>query len=91
MEQGVDIDMKDRYGDTALIVAVRTRENLELVKLFLEYGADPNASDKKGWTPLHIASLFGHRDIAKLLLDRGAIVDRKDNSKYDALANASLK
>lgn len=29
--------------------------------------------------------------MAKLLLDRGAIVDRKDNSKYDALSNASLK
>ena len=32
--------------------------------------------DKKGQTPLHVACFKGHVDAARLLLDKGADIDR---------------
>ena len=34
-----------------------------------------NAYADDGFTPLHLAAFFGHEDVARLLLDRGAKVD----------------
>lgn len=33
------------------------------------------AHSSDGWTPLHLAAFFGHPDLAKALIDRGASVD----------------
>ena len=44
----------------------------EAIKGLLEVGANPNASDKRGWTPLHHAALSHHFLISQLLLGHGA-------------------
>lgn len=43
-------------------------------KLLLENGAEVNAKNKPGWTPLHSAAGKGHTELCKLLLDHGAEV-----------------
>src|SRR5262249_32328841 len=50
---------------------------LEIVKLLLDRGADPDARDSiyEGWTPLHCAIDRGHREVVALLLARGATID----------------
>jgi ankyrin repeat protein len=48
---------------------------LEIVRLLLERGADPNRGNDYGWTKLHQAGYSNRRDLARLLLDAGARTD----------------
>lgn len=45
---------------------------LELSKLLLDAGADPNVRQQGGYTPLHEAALHGKLELLRLLLERGA-------------------
>ena len=49
--------------------------DLELVRLLLERGADPNRGNDYGWTKLHQAGYSNRRVLAQLLLDAGARTD----------------
>jgi ankyrin repeat protein len=44
----------------------------KIVKILIEHGADVNAIDKNGWSPLHFASNEGHLAVCELLLLNGA-------------------
>jgi len=46
--------------------------NPDTARLFLERGADVNARNKNGYTPLHYACWKGHGGTVHLLLDHGA-------------------
>lgn len=58
-------------GDTALHVVTRRRDT-PWMGLLLGKGANPNAKDKAGATPLIIAAELGFADGIQLLLARGA-------------------
>jgi ankyrin repeat protein len=59
-------------GLTALLIAARDGQ-INAVNAFLDAGDDVNqASDTDHATPLILAIINGHYDLAKLLLDRGA-------------------
>jgi ankyrin repeat protein len=49
--------------------------DLELVRLLLERGADPNRGNDHGWTKLHQAGYADDRPLARLLLDAGGRLD----------------
>ena len=51
--------------------------NIEAVKQFLADGADVNAKNDFGSTPLIAAALEGHKEIAELLISEGADVNAK--------------
>ena len=53
---------------------------VEMVKVLLDRGADPNAANKTGFTPLHEAARLGSPKVAELLLLAGARVDARDDS-----------
>ena len=57
---------------------------VEVVKLLLEHGADPNAQNKSGETPLHDAACLGHVEIVKLLLELGGRPKRPRQKRRDA-------
>lgn len=50
----------------------------DVVKLLLDYGADPNSINREQETPLHSACYGNRIEIAKLLIEYGANVNAKD-------------
>jgi ankyrin repeat protein len=50
-------------------------DDLEIVQLLLDRGADPNRGNDHGWTKLHQAGYSNRRDLAQLMLDVGARTD----------------
>ncbi|PON27343.1 hypothetical protein TGAM01_v203724 [Trichoderma gamsii] len=59
------------FGETALHLAA-CKMYPDIVKLLLDYGADPNARSVDGRTPLMEAALWGRLDNVKTLVDHGA-------------------
>lgn len=74
LDAGVPVDTPFRYDRTALSFAA-DRGNLEIVRLLVERGADPNKKDTfYGATPVSWAIDKGHASIVRLFLERGAPV-----------------
>lgn len=61
----------------------------QMVKLFLEHGANPSPSDSRGITPLHICALKKSPEIAKILVQAGADTTAVDTDGATALHMAA--
>ncbi len=88
IEAGTDINAKDQFGSTPLIIAA-TFGRIEISKLLIDAGADLNIQSNEGSTALHIASVFGRIEIVKSLLERGAERSIRNNfgsTAYDLAA-----
>lgn len=73
-EAGVPVDAPNEFGDTALIDAASLR-NVEVAKVLLGFGADPNASSATQDQVLHIAVSQGNTELVSSLLAAGARPD----------------
>lgn len=73
--QHVDINERDSDGRTVLFYSVASKFDKSAQTLYLlERGADPNATDKLGRTPI----FYAEHEIS-MLIDHGAFVDVTDN------------
>lgn len=75
-------------ANTPLCVAISKGE-VELVKKFVEYGADINEKSN-GMTPLMVAARFNNVEIIKFLISKGANPKEKDEKGFTALKYAEL-
>lgn len=66
LQNGVDVNLSDKNGQTPLMWAVWQGNN-NLVKLLLLNGADVNIADQQGWTALRYAEELEEPEIAELL------------------------
>jgi ankyrin repeat protein len=73
------------------LIEVAAENDLAEVSRLLSVGADANAKDNLGETPLHWASKNGHSQAVIELLEHGADVNAKDNVGIIPLHAASLK
>ena len=77
------------YGSVTPLCVAISKGELEVVKKFIEYGADVNEKSN-GMTPLMLAARYNKVEIIKVLLANGATVDTKDEKGYTALKYAQL-
>ena len=83
-----DLNIKDQYGSTPLIIAA-TFGKTKVAKSLIEAGADMNITSNDGSTPLHTAAFFCRTEIVKTLLANGADKTLKNNYGSTALASVS--
>ena len=82
-----DVERRFKDGETALMRAT-AQGRLSIVKLLLEQGADPEATDSGHLTALHRAAQQGYEDVAQLLIDFGADISALDVEGKTALWHA---
>jgi hypothetical protein len=75
LDSGVDINERDRDGNTALHLAVQMRQDA-IVRLLLERGALTDVKDSRGKTPIHLAIYSNFETGLKILLDHDANVKK---------------
>ena len=63
----------------------------EITELLIAKGADVNAKEEDGWTPLHYAVYEGYKEIAELLIAKGADVNAKEEDGWTPLHDAATK
>lgn len=68
---GSELNQRDAYGSTPLIIAVSFGKT-DVVRALLEAGADMEITNNDGSTPLQIAALFGRTKVVGALLEKGA-------------------
>ena len=94
-EHNADINFRDLKGRTTLYWILgycgSKDQFVDMVRLLLELGADPNICANDHTTPLHEASSRGLLEAARLLLRHGAKVDEKDGTGKTPLQVAASK
>ncbi|MFP3024501.1 MAG: ankyrin repeat domain-containing protein, partial [Wolbachia sp.] len=81
----------DRVGSNPISLSLHSaaRENKVIeAEDLLKKGADINAKDDKGWTPLHEAASKGSLELARLFVKERADVNAKNNKGWTPLHEA---
>lgn len=79
---GADIHAKSKGGSSALMFAAQ-QGDAQSTRLLLAAGADPNdRMQQNAYTPLIIASILGHENVAVQLLEKGADPDAIDSTGF---------
>ena len=67
---------------------------VELAEVILEHGAELDARDVEGWTPLHAAAATGNLQMINMLIDQGAslvTINHDDKMPIDVAADSSIR
>ena len=82
ISKGANINIKSTNNCKTIIAEAVKKNLIEAVTLLLEHGSDINTVDCYGNTPLMIVIDNKYNDIAKILIDKGAEIDKQN--KYAA-------
>lgn len=75
---------KDQHDRTALHVAAASGRDAAVRAIASAPGANVDAVDTRGWTPLHVAANAGHRGVVVFLLLKGANAQLKTVREGDS-------
>ena len=88
--RAVVMEERDKDGCTALHIAAMEGDHGAVSDL-LSNGADPNAQNGNGYTPLHKGAGEGHAEVVKLLLAAGAYIEAKTYSERNTPLHAGAQ
>ncbi|UKZ50065.1 hypothetical protein TrVGV298_004321 [Trichoderma virens] len=98
LQWNVDLNARDEGGRTALTLCLtsdrlmgikaKNQDVYNVVETLLLNGVNPNISDDHGITPLHVVSVRGRYDLARLLLRFNALVNITDSWGFTPLERA---
>ena len=88
LSKGANIDARDRFGNTPLILSSDGGYQ-EITRLLIKEGASLNAVNVYGYTPLLSAVTNSHRYIASMLFKAGA--DPEIKNKYGTSASIYIR
>ena len=61
-----------------------------MVNVLVEFGGNVNAQNSTGMTPLMFASIQGHSEIVRVLLQHGSLVNIVDKKDFCAMGKANF-
>jgi uncharacterized protein len=72
LEAGAEVDAVNRYGNTALFIAVfNSRGDGRMIRLLRDHGASPFVTNSHGQTPVGLARLIANYPVAAFFEDVG--------------------
>jgi ankyrin repeat protein len=75
LQFGIDIDIATSGMQRTALHEASLGNKTELVKLLIQWEADPNCVDSDRNTAIHFAVDYGYEDIVRILLKSGTPVD----------------
>ncbi|AKT43314.1 ankyrin repeat domain-containing protein [Chondromyces crocatus] len=84
LDRGQPADSPGGYWKRTPLAAAAAAGALDAVKLLLDAGADPNAKDGDGKSPVRLAVDRSAHDVAQLLVSRGGRAERKELFEHAA-------
>jgi ankyrin repeat protein len=90
VQKGVNLDVRDNDGNTALMIAFEAG-NDKASKLLIDAGANLDIRDNTGKTALMLAAEKGEFDVVDALIVAGANLNIRDNAGKTALMLAAAK
>lgn len=89
VDAGADLDQKDAYGSSPLVIAA-TFGKAEVARALIDAGADLQVANAEGSTPLHIAAFFGRTEIVETLLQHGADRQARNRAGHTPLDTVAV-
>lgn len=90
LSQGVSASEPDPVGLQPLAYA-SNKGRIEVMRILIEHGADPNAQGHQKLAPLHGAAFHGSLEAIQFLVDRGADVNIRTSAEFTPLRIARLR
>lgn len=84
LAHGGDARVRLKNGETTLIQAAQSENNVQIIADLIKAGADINAATTKGLTPLMRFAWLGQSSAVKLMLEAGADATRRDKDGWTA-------
>ncbi|KAG9410813.1 hypothetical protein AC1031_018835 [Aphanomyces cochlioides] len=93
INDGRDINERNAMGQSALHLAVSMVKAVDFIDVLLEHGADVNAKDYDGLTPLMVVASYGNLQLLKFVMSRAPSIrlNAVDNKGFSALHHACAK
>ena len=90
VEQGANVDSRDRHGNTALHFAI-SKSSKTISCLLLDHGAYADAEDQNGNNAMHFAAALSDKEMASLLVSNVGDVNAKNKLGETSLHRVAEK